>query len=135
VPHGFGAFGRILPQAVNPASVVSLGSTSNSTGVGLVTREETINLNVAAIITQVLPNGNLVIYGRQEVRVNFGVRELKVTGVIRPEDISSSNTIRSPRHASFTVAALRPAGARHLPTLLAELAKDPAPEKGGQSSR
>src|SRR3546814_16407548 len=56
-------------------------------------REEEINLRVAAVITQKLPNGNMVLYGRQEVRVNFEVREVVVGGVIRAADITSSNTI------------------------------------------
>ncbi len=85
--------GRILPGAINPASVLSVGGTSNTTGVGGVDRSEQLNITIAAIVTQVLPNGNLVIQGRQEVRVNFEVRELLVAGVVRPEDISSANTI------------------------------------------
>jgi flagellar L-ring protein FlgH len=44
-------------------------------------------------VTQVLPNGNLVVQGRQELRVNFEVRELQITGVIRQQDISSTNTV------------------------------------------
>ena len=87
------SFGRILPQAIVPTDLISLGTESSSTGVGSVTREEAIDLSVAAIVLQVLPNGNLVIHGRQEVRVNFEVRELQVAGVIRPEDITSANTI------------------------------------------
>lgn len=86
-----------LVQALNsnldPASLVKLGSASTSTGAGKVDRKESISLTVAALVTQVLPNGNLVIQGTQEVRVNYEVRELLLTGIVRPEDISNSNTI------------------------------------------
>ncbi len=84
---------KIFPDAVDPTALVGLGATSNVTGKGSVDRKETINLKVAALITQVLPNGNLVISARQEVRVNFEVRELLVSGVVRPEDITGLNTI------------------------------------------
>lgn len=69
------------------------GSTSNTTGAGTVARSESINLRLAATILQVLPNGNLALSGRQEVRVSGELRELLVAGVIRPEDIRSDNTI------------------------------------------
>ena len=75
------------------ALLVDLGSTTSNAGTGVVDREEEINLRVAAVVTQRLPNGNLVLYGRQEVRVNFEVREVVVGGVIRPQDISASNTV------------------------------------------
>lgn len=84
---------QILPSAINPTSLIDLDSSSNTQGAGSVKRDESINLRVAVLVTQVLPNGNLVIAGRQEVRVNFEVRELQVAGLIRPEDITSSNTI------------------------------------------
>ena len=87
------ALDKILPSDVNPTQLIDLDSTSNSNGAGTVNRDETVNLRVAALITQVLPNGNMVVAGRQEVRVNFEVRELMVTGIIRPEDITSVNTV------------------------------------------
>ncbi|MBV6632171.1 MAG: flagellar basal body L-ring protein FlgH [Alphaproteobacteria bacterium] len=87
------ALDEILPEAVAPGSLINLGSNSSSSGGGSIEREEDIQLQVAALITQVLPNGNLVIEGRQQVRVNFELRELQVAGVIRPEDITSANEI------------------------------------------
>ena len=86
-------FMKLLPNAVDPTNLIDLDSNSSTLGEGSVDRGEKINLRVAAIITQILPNGNLVLAGRQELRVNFEVRELQVTGLIRPEDITSTNTI------------------------------------------
>lgn len=99
-----GSLGRVLPQAIDPTSIVSLGSANSSKGVGTVDRKEELSLTVAAIVTQVLPNGNLVIQGRQEVRVNFEVRELLIAGVVRPEDISATNTINHKQIAEARIS-------------------------------
>src|SRR5258705_3704909 len=94
----------ILPDAVDPTNLVNLGSDSNNTGTGTVDRSESINLTVAAVVTQVLPNGNLVIQGQQEVRVNNEVRELQCSAVLRPEDISNTNTIRHTQIAEARIS-------------------------------
>ena len=84
---------QIFPEGVNPADLVNLGSNSTSSGQGSVEREEEVKMRLAATITQILPNGNMVIQGRQEVRVNFEKRILEMAGIIRPEDIATDNSI------------------------------------------
>jgi len=93
----------ILNTAV-PTRIFTGDSTSSSDGKGSVQRQEALSTNVAGVVTQVLPNGNLVIEGRQEIRVNFEIRELIVAGVIRPEDIESDNTIDSSKIAQARIA-------------------------------
>ena len=96
MPEVFGYdLNKILPDSVagGRASLIDMSSDTSNKGTGQINRKETITLQVAALITDVLPNGNLVLQGRQEVRVNFEVRELQLTGVIRPEDINSANSI------------------------------------------
>ena len=85
------------------ASLADLGATSVAQNNGKTERSETINVTLAAVITQVLPNGNLVISGRQEFRVNYEMRELSIQGIIRPEDISSSNSVTSEKIAEARV--------------------------------
>ena len=94
---------KALP-GVNPSALVNATSATSSDGVGSVKRAETLTTNVAAIVTQILPNGNMVLEGKQEVRVNFEVRELIVGGVIRPEDIENDNTIDSTKIAEARLA-------------------------------
>jgi len=84
---------KLLPNAVDPTNLIQFGSNTSNSGEGEIDRDEEISLKVAAIVTQTLPNKNLVILGRQEVRVNYEMRELLVTGVIRPEDIGSDNSV------------------------------------------
>lgn len=79
--------------SLTPGNLIDADSTTSYNGTGTVNRSEAINMTVAAIVTDVLPNGNMVIQGRQEVRVNFEKRELLLAGIVRPEDISSGNTI------------------------------------------
>lgn len=97
-------FNRFFKDNVDAGSLVDLDSGLSNQGQGNVTRNEDINLNVAAVVAQVLPNGNLVIHGRQEVRVNFEVRELYVAGVVRPEDITPDNSINHEQIAELRVA-------------------------------
>ncbi len=85
--------GRILPKSFNPASALNTSTDYNSKGTGSITRQEQITLTIAAVVTQVLPNGNMVIQGRQEVKTNNDLRELTVSGIVRPEDITATNTI------------------------------------------
>ena len=85
--------GNVLPGAVDPSKLVATNSSSTASGKGAVTCSEAITLKVAAVVTQVLPNGNMVVAGKQEVRVNYDLRELAINGVVRPEDIASDNTI------------------------------------------
>jgi flagellar L-ring protein precursor FlgH len=73
-------------------------------GRGNTARTEEIKLNGAAVVTQVLPNGNLVIQGREEVRVNFELRELYVAGVARPVDVTPDNNIGHDQIAELRVA-------------------------------
>jgi len=94
---------KFLPQSVNPTSLFSFGSTSGINGNGQIGRQEQVVVNLAAEITQKLPNGNLVISGKQELRVNNEMREVSVQGVIRPEDITSNNIITSDKIAEARI--------------------------------
>jgi flagellar L-ring protein precursor FlgH len=95
---------KVLPEGIVPADLVDANSTSRSSGSGSTEREEQVALKMAATVTQILPNGNMVIQGRQEVRVNFEKRILELAGVIRPEDITTDNTISHEKIAEARIS-------------------------------
>jgi flagellar L-ring protein precursor FlgH len=83
----------VLPGDASLDPAVQYGSESSARGSGSVRRNEEITLRLAATVVDVLPNGHFVIQGDQEVRVNFELRDLQITGIVRPEDISRHNEI------------------------------------------
>lgn len=91
-------------QKVLPGRLLTADSSASSDGKGTIQRSESLTTNVAAVVTQVLPNGNLVVEGKQEIRVNYEVRELIVAGIVRPEDIQSDNTIDSSKIAQARIS-------------------------------
>ncbi|HEX4259468.1 MAG TPA: flagellar basal body L-ring protein FlgH [Acetobacteraceae bacterium] len=100
-------FGIPLPKVIknaNPAALVTTNSNSTGGGTGEIKRNETVQLQLAGVISQVLANGNLVVLARQQIRVNSELRDLQVSGVIRPEDIDSNNTIQSNQIAEARIS-------------------------------
>ncbi|WDR05421.1 flagellar basal body L-ring protein FlgH [Devosia rhodophyticola] len=100
----FGAAVGNLAPSIDPSAAIDLNSGTKDAGNGSVNRAESLTTSVAAVVTQVLPNGNLVIEGHQEVRVNFEVRDLIVAGIVRPSDIQANNTIPSSKIAEARIA-------------------------------
>ncbi|MFT4149092.1 MAG: flagellar basal body L-ring protein FlgH [Paracoccaceae bacterium] len=82
-----------LPDGASMADAANTSSTSSYAGQGSVERKEKLTLRVAATVVEELPNGVLRIEGQQEVRVNNELRELLVTGYVRPIDVSRQNEI------------------------------------------
>jgi flagellar L-ring protein precursor FlgH len=108
---GEAALSSFFNDAIDPSSVASFGSQSSTQGAGTVNRSESVSLNAAAIVVDVLWNGNLVINGRQEVRVNNEVRELLISGIVRPQDIAADNTID---HEQIAEARISYGGRGHI---------------------
>jgi flagellar L-ring protein precursor FlgH len=107
LPNLLGLETTAIPRLLTGAdmnNLVGLSSANGNTGTAEMKRDETVTLRLAGVVTQVLPNGNLVVAARQEVRVNSELRELQVAGVIRPQDIGSDNTVRHDRMAEARIA-------------------------------
>ncbi len=107
LPNLFGleaALPKLLSKAVSASTLVNANSANNATGTGTIKRTDTVTLRLAGVVTQVLPNGNLVVSANQEMRVNSELRELRVTGVIRPQDIASDNTVSHDRMAEARIS-------------------------------
>jgi flagellar L-ring protein precursor FlgH len=96
-------FGWMLPGLKNSNPNVSSTGNEQTNGQGDIKRKETLLINVATTVVQVLPNRNLEIAGSQEIRLNNELRELQIRGIVRPEDISSNNTITSDKIAEARI--------------------------------
>jgi len=107
IPNLFGIPQRVdqeLPAGASLSTAVDFSSSSNFGGDGSVQRNEQLELRIAATVVEVMPNGVLAIEGTQEVRVNFEMRELLVSGFVRPEDISRQNQITYDKLASARIS-------------------------------
>jgi len=108
---GEAALGQFFNDAIDPANIANFGTASSTQGAGSVNRSESITLTAAAIVVDVLWNDNLIIHGRQEVRVNNEVRELLISGIVRPQDIAADNTID---HQQIAEARISYGGRGHI---------------------
>ncbi|MGE0753535.1 MAG: flagellar basal body L-ring protein FlgH [Alphaproteobacteria bacterium] len=105
-PSVFGLQSKIfkpLPGVADVSNLATVNTAGSHRGTGAIKREETIETEVAALVTQVLPNGNLAIHGSQEIRINNEIREISVEGVVRPQDIDTNNTVDSSQIAQARI--------------------------------
>jgi flagellar L-ring protein precursor FlgH len=105
VPAMFG-LQNVIPHAlphVSSSNLVNTGSSNSNITLGQIQRNEQVTTSLAGVITQVLPNANMVVVARQQMRVNGEMRELVVTGIVRPEDIASDNTVLHDRLAEARI--------------------------------
>ena len=91
-----GKFNGIFGMKYNPLSQgVGLNSSSKYEGSGSTSRTETLRAEVSALVTEVMPNGNLMVEGKREIQVNKENQIISVKGIVRPQDISPNNTVMS----------------------------------------
>jgi flagellar L-ring protein FlgH len=103
MPNFFG-LEALVPSNVNPSALLTANSNNNNAGTGQIQRNESVTVRLAGGVTQLLANGNLVVAARQQFMVNGELRDLQVTGVIRPQDIASDNTVHHDRMAEARIA-------------------------------
>jgi len=96
--------GQLFNGAFDPSTMIGADADSQHNGQGAINREEKIEFTMAAVIVDRLPNGNLVVAGRQEVRINGELREITVSGIIRPEDVTANNTINQTQIAEARIS-------------------------------
>jgi flagellar L-ring protein precursor FlgH len=102
-PGVAGLTSRLGPTVPDATKIINMNSTNTNTGNGQIQRNEAVTLRLAGVVTQVLPNANLVVVAKQEFEVNSELRVLQVTGVIRPQDIASDNTVLQDRMAEARI--------------------------------
>lgn len=94
----------IVPKITDTSNLANANAGSSYKGDGTTDRKEKIEMKLAATVIQILPNGNMVIKGSQEVRVNYENRVLSLAGVVRPQDINIDNTISYEQIADARIA-------------------------------
>jgi flagellar L-ring protein FlgH len=107
IPKLFGkekALATALSSQADSTALIGVNSSITQSGSGNIQRNEAISTAIAATVTKILPSGNLVIQGHQEIRVNGELREIKVGGIIRPKDITSENSIQTNQIAEARVS-------------------------------
>lgn len=104
LPKVFGINNVLSDASSNNGSLLDIKGNNSNLGSGTIDRNEKINTQIAASVVKILPNGNLVIQGTQEIRVNFELRQLHISGIIRPEDISIDNSVDSSKIAELRVS-------------------------------
>jgi flagellar L-ring protein precursor FlgH len=92
------------PSRLGGAAELGMSGDLSHEGKGSNTRSETVVIKIAAVIVDVLDNGNMLIRGRQELRVNQELREIQVAGIIRPQDIDTSNQISGDKIAEGRIS-------------------------------
>ncbi len=99
-----GASGQSEASDFGWSGDLKYGSNTKTEGDGSTERSEKLQLLVAAVVTGVLENGNLLISGSQEVRVNHELRILNVAGIVRTQDVDANNVISYDRIAEARIS-------------------------------